>query len=134
MAAEDLGATEGQVGLAGGSIRAHHFLPAKQYCTNLSPIESILQYRFATPKPLKARPGPEGMQNRSFAQPFLVACGCFLPVDLSTEPAAPPTCSYYLFLLLVCVFGLVEEFGLNVFGLVEESSISCVRFGRGKLH
>ena len=70
MAAEDLGATEGQVGLAGGSIRAHHFLPAKQYCTNLSPIESILQYRFATPKPLKARPGPEGMQNRSFVQPF----------------------------------------------------------------
>ena len=26
--------------------------------TNLSPIESLLQYFFATPKPLKARPGP----------------------------------------------------------------------------
>ena len=30
-----------------------------QHCTKLSLIESLLQYRFATPKPLKARPGWE---------------------------------------------------------------------------
>ena len=29
-----------------------------QNCTKLSPIESILQYRFATPNSLKARPAP----------------------------------------------------------------------------
>ena len=32
-------------------------------CTKLSPIESLLQYRFATPNPLKARPGPEGCRT-----------------------------------------------------------------------
>ena len=31
-------------------------------------IKSILQYRFATPNPLKARPRPGGLQNRSFVQ------------------------------------------------------------------
>ena len=30
------------------------------HCENLSLIESPLQYRFATPKPLKTRWGPEG--------------------------------------------------------------------------
>ena len=34
-----------------------------QPCENLSLIESLLQYRFATPNPLKARPGPEGCRT-----------------------------------------------------------------------
>ena len=34
-----------------------------QPCENLSLIESLLQYRFATPNPLKARPGPEGCKT-----------------------------------------------------------------------
>ena len=42
---------------------------AGQRCENLSLIESLLQYRFATLNPLKARPGSGGLQNRSFAQP-----------------------------------------------------------------
>ena len=34
-----------------------------QPCENLSLIKSLLQYRFATPNPLKARPGPEGCRT-----------------------------------------------------------------------
>ena len=40
-------------------------------CTKLSPIESLLQYRFATSKPLKARPGPEGCRTAPFRKPYL---------------------------------------------------------------
>ena len=32
-------------------------------CINLSPIEFLLQYRFATPKPLKACPGLGGCKT-----------------------------------------------------------------------
>ena len=37
-------------------------------CINLLPIESLPQYRFATLKPLKARPSGV-LHNRSFVQP-----------------------------------------------------------------
>ena len=64
--------------------------------TKVSQIESLLQYRFATSKLLKKSPfGSRVLQNRSFAQPFLVVCGCLLPVfqvDLSTGLAALTTC------------------------------------------
>ena len=77
-----------------------------------------------------------GLPALGLGQPgrILTASAIYTPFDgSSTVVVAPTTCSYYLFLLLVCVFGLVEESGLCVFGLVEESSIVCVRFGRGKL-
>ena len=43
-------------------------LPGRR-CTKLSPIESLLQYRFATPKPLKARPGPGGCRIAPLCKP-----------------------------------------------------------------
>ena len=48
--------------------RQSKFLLGKRRCTKLSPIESLLQYRFATLKPLKARADPGGCRNRSFVQ------------------------------------------------------------------
>ena len=72
-----------------------------------------------------------------FASDLLPSCGfCswFIdPVIYSQESSLLLLVLITCFLLLVCVFGLVEESGLCVFGLVEESSIMCVRFGRGKL-
>ena len=50
-------------------------------CTKLSPIESLLQYRFATPKPLKARPSPGGCR---------IACLCALSLGWGLRPLAPP--------------------------------------------
>ena len=41
-----------------GSQHDHRVEVARNRCTKVSPIESLLQYRFATPNPLKARPGP----------------------------------------------------------------------------
>ena len=43
------------------------------------------------------------------------------PVIYSQEPSLLLLVLNYLFLLLVCVFGLVEESGLCVFGLVVEN-------------
>ena len=45
-------------------------------CTKLSPIESLLQYRFATPKPLKARPGPGGCRIARLCKPLPLALHC----------------------------------------------------------
>ena len=41
-----------------GSIRI-----SKQHCTKLLPIESVVQYRFAIPNPLKTRPEQEGCKT-----------------------------------------------------------------------
>ena len=41
-------------------------------CINLSPIEFLLQYRFATPKPLKACPGLEGCRTAPLRNRVLV--------------------------------------------------------------
>ena len=76
----------------------------KQYCEKLSPIESLLQYRFATPKPLKACPGPGRCRTAPLCNPFLVLCGCLLPVLFRLiYPQTRrsyylffTTCSYYL--------------------------------------
>ena len=40
-----------------------------QHCIKVSLITLILQYRFATPKPLKTRPGPEGCRTIPFCNP-----------------------------------------------------------------
>ena len=40
-----------------------------QHCTKVSPIESTVQYRFATPKPLKARPWPKGCVTAPLCKP-----------------------------------------------------------------
>ena len=39
--------------------------PVDQHCIKVSLITLILQYRFATPKPLKTRPGAGSLQDRS---------------------------------------------------------------------
>ena len=44
------------------SVTDHH-------CVKVSPIESILQYCFATPKPLKSRPGPDGCKTAPLRKP-----------------------------------------------------------------
>ena len=38
----------------------------------IAPIESLLQFRFATPKPLKTSPGVGSLRNHSFVQLALV--------------------------------------------------------------
>ena len=53
-------------------LRQHLRLPQLNICINLSPIESILQYHFATPKPLKIRWAPD----------------CCVTVPLCTDPVA----------------------------------------------
>ena len=45
-----------------------------QNCTKLSPIESILQYRFATPKPLKTRPAPDCCETAPLCNPGRCRC------------------------------------------------------------
>ena len=40
-----------------------------QHCINISPIESIVQHCFATPKPLKTRPAAEGCTTAPLCKP-----------------------------------------------------------------
>ena len=55
-----LGALDGQ------AIVADRAGPGR--CTKLLPIKSLLQYRFATPKPLPTRPGSEGCTTVPFCK------------------------------------------------------------------
>ena len=60
-------------------------------CINLSPIEFLLQYRFATPKPLKACPGLEGCRTAPLRNRVLVDSlppRCSSPLSL-LNPASP---------------------------------------------
>ena len=53
-----------------------------QHCIKVSLITLVLQYRFATPKPLKTRPGPDRCKNVPLRNMFGKA--------RSMRPAAPP--------------------------------------------
>ena len=57
-------------------MRAGSATPPGRRCTKLSSIESPLQYRFATPKPLKARPGPGGCRIARLCNPLSLALHC----------------------------------------------------------
>ena len=45
------------------------FRVTDQCCIKISLIESILQYRFAMPKPLKTRPGPDCCETAPLCNP-----------------------------------------------------------------
>ena len=55
-------------------------------CRNLAPIESLLQYRFATPKPLETRPGLDRCKT-------VPLCNCLVVDSL---PAVPPFLSPWM--------------------------------------
>ena len=67
MDSEQLVGVPGEVALASddssGLVSRHAKSDAGGQVQNLSPIESLLQYRFAMPKPLKARPELEGRKT-----------------------------------------------------------------------
>ena len=63
----------------------------KQYCEKLSPIESLLQYRFATPKPLKACPGPGCCRTAPLCKRTLLdSHRCSSPLSLINSEAPGP--------------------------------------------
>ena len=55
-----------------------------QHCTKVSLITLILQYRFATPKPLKKSPAPEGCRILPLCNPS------WLPFHPQRTPTEPP--------------------------------------------
>ena len=105
-------------------------------CIKLSPIESILQYCFATPKPLKARPGLEGCRIAPLCNLFLLGmpfCGPVLFRVIYSQTRR----SYYLFfticLLLVWCTRMLEESRGECTRMLEESRGRVYPNARGKL-
>ena len=87
----------------------HHGLVLRLPCANHLLFDSLAQYCFAMPKPLKARPGPRCCRIAPLCKQLFCSGAGWILVDLFTVVAAPTTCSLTNCLLFVWVSTLDEK-------------------------